>query len=68
MRLIDDHDGAGDDCSAHGGKDAQEHGDGPLIREVVCDLDLEGVVVVICDHERRGGRIEGQVEDCHGCD
>jgi hypothetical protein len=23
--------------------------------------------VVICDHEGRGGRIEGQVEDCHCC-
>jgi hypothetical protein len=68
VRLINDHDGTEDNRSANSREDAQKHRDGPLVCEVVCDLDLEGVVVVICDHEGRGGRIEGQVEDCHCCD
>jgi hypothetical protein len=68
VRLINDHDCTEDNRSADGGEDAQKHRDRPLVCKVVCDLDLEGVVVVICDHEGRGGRIEGQVEDCHCCD
>jgi hypothetical protein len=63
MRLIDDHDSAEHDCSADCSEDAQENGDGPLICEVVCDFDLEGIVMVVCDHEWRGGRVEGEVED-----
>lgn len=68
MCLINDHDGTADDRSANSREDSQKHRNGPLVCEIVCDLDLEGVVVVICDHEGRGGRIESHVEDCHGCD
>lgn len=68
VRLINDHDGTENDRRAHGGEDAQKHRDGPFVCEIVCDLDLEGVVVMISDHEGCGGRIESQVEDCHGCD
>ena len=65
MRLIDDHDGPDYNRGAHGGKDAQENGDGPFVCEVIGDFDLEGVVMVVCYHERRACRIEGQVENRH---
>jgi hypothetical protein len=65
VRLIEDHDGADYNGGAHGGEDSEEHRDGPLVCEVIGDLDFKGVVVVVGHHEGRAGRIEGQVEDCH---
>jgi len=59
MRLIDDHDGADYNRGAHGGKDAQEDGDGPFVCEVIGDFDLERVVMVVRHHERRARRIVG---------
>jgi hypothetical protein len=53
VRPVDHHDGPDHDAGADCGEDAQQDGDGPFVCEVVCDLDLEGVVMVICDHQGR---------------
>lgn len=64
MRPLDYHLGSNDDCCTCRSKYAKQDWDRPLVRQVVGNLDLEGVVVVVSDHQW-GTNIHWHLHHCH---